>query len=153
MSDSPTLNADELKAWRGWVEASARINQAIEQELRAESGLSFDDYEVLVGLSESPGRRLRQHELARQVVHSPSRLSQRLDRMASRGLVYREPCDDDRRAVWAVLTDEGFAALEAAYSEHVLSVRRHFLDLLDSDTLEVFARALPKLARDSADRI
>jgi hypothetical protein len=44
--------------------------------------------------------------------------------------VRREVCATDRRGWLAVLTDKGFAALEAAAPDHVESVRRHLFDLL-----------------------
>jgi len=49
--------------------------------------------------------------------------------------VRREACPSDRRGQLAVLTDEGFAALEAAAPMHVESVRRHLFDLLSPEQL------------------
>ncbi len=47
----------------------------------------------------------------------------------------REACAEDRRGSLAVLTDEGFAALEAAAPMHVESVRRHLFDVLSPTQL------------------
>ena len=47
----------------------------------------------------------------------------------------REACEEDRRGSRAVLTDEGFSALEAAAPLHVESVRRHLFDLLSPTQL------------------
>ena len=124
------LDDDEMAFWRAYTVASGRLNAAIDADLRAESGLTLDDYEVLVHLSEAPERRVRMSELAEHVVQSRSRLTQRIDRMVERGLVARQQCPDDRRGTFAVLTDEGFATLEAAAPGHVESVRRHLLDHL-----------------------
>ena len=125
------LDDDEMAFWRAYTVAAGRLNAAIDADLRAESGLTLDDYEVLVHLSEAPDRRVRMSELAERVVQSRSRLTQRIDRMVTRGLVERQQCPDDRRGTFAVLTDEGMAALEAAAPGHVASVRRHLLDHLD----------------------
>ncbi len=65
--------------------------------------------------------------------------------MASRGLVSRDRCEEDGRVWWAVLTDEGFAALEAAAPGHVEEVRRRFIDRLSADDLDALAAILPKL--------
>jgi DNA-binding MarR family transcriptional regulator len=47
--------------------------------------------------------------------------------------VRRERCGEDRRGAFAVLTDEGFAALEGAAPMHVGSVRRHLFDQLSPE--------------------
>jgi DNA-binding MarR family transcriptional regulator len=44
--------------------------------------------------------------------------------------VRRQLCEEDGRGQLAVLTDEGFAALEAAAPVHVEGVRTHLFDLL-----------------------
>lgn len=145
------LDDQEMKAWRGWIESSRRIGNRIEADLRDDSGLTIDDYEVLVSLSEAPGRRLRMADLARQVINSPSRMSQRVDRMVESGLLCREKCEDDRRGWWAVMTDEGFERLRAAAPAHVESVRTHFIEHLSEDEIDVLAGLLPRLAKVESD--
>ena len=81
-------------------------------------------------LSETPGRRRRMSELADATQSSRSRLSHAVARLEELGWVRREACPSDRRGQEAVLTDEGFAALEQAAPMHVESVRDHLFDLL-----------------------
>ena len=51
--DAPRwLDERQMKAWRGWIEASTRIGRRIEGDLREDSDLTSDDYEVLVRLAE-----------------------------------------------------------------------------------------------------
>ena len=69
-------------------------------------------------------------ELADATQSSRSRLSHAVARLEELGWVRRQACAEDRRGSLAVLTDEGFAALEAAAPLHVESVRRHLFDLL-----------------------
>ena len=133
------LDDDEMAFWRAYTVAAVRVNVAIDADLRAESNLTLDDYEVLVHLSEAPDRRVRMSELAELVVQSKSRLTQRIDRMVTRGLVERQQCPDDRRGTFAALTDDGFAVLEAAAPGHVDSVRRHLLDHLDHGQVQAGA--------------
>jgi len=85
-------------------------------------------------------------DLAASIANSPSRLSQRIDRMAREGLVSRDRCDDDGRVSYAVLTDEGFARLRAAAPGHVDEVRRQFVDRLTDDEIAFLAEVLPRLA-------
>lgn len=145
-SEPRWLDEIQLRAWRGWIEATNRIGHRIDRDLRDDSNLTTDDYEVLVALSEAPGHRLRMTELADLVMNSPSRLSQRIDRMSDSGLVCRERCEDDRRGFYAVMTDEGRTRLETAAPGHVESVRAHFIDHLDDDEIDFLARLMPRLA-------
>ncbi len=45
----------------------------------------------------------------------------------------RQVCEDDGRGQLAVLTDEGFAALEEAAPVHVEGVRTHLFDQLSPE--------------------
>ncbi len=136
MADEPRwLNADERRIWLGWVFTSRLLWEEIERDLQRDSDFSFGHYEILVMLSETPGRARRMSELADATQSSRSRLSHAVARLEELGWVRRETCAEDRRGQLAVLTDEGFAALEAAAPMHVESVRRHFFDLLSPDQL------------------
>ncbi|PSL01574.1 MarR family transcriptional regulator [Haloactinopolyspora alba] len=107
------------------------------RELARDSGLSDADYTVLVVLSEAPGHRMRSIELTRRTMWSKSRLSHQLTRMEGRGLVRREEPADNARACDAVLTEDGLRRIETAAPAHVESVRRHFIDLLTDDELDM----------------
>jgi DNA-binding MarR family transcriptional regulator len=136
------LDDDEMAFWRAFLSASGRAMNAIGIDLRADSGLTLDDYEVLVRLSEAPDLRIRMSELADSVVQSRSQLTQRIDRMVDRGLVARVRCPEDRRGTFAVLTDAGVDMLAAAAPDHVASVRRHVIDHLDRRQLRAGTEAL-----------
>ena len=124
------LDADEQKAWRAWLYSAQLLLDRLDRELTHETGISHAYYEILVALSETPGRRLRMSELADRCLSSRSRLSHAVSRLEERGWVRREVCSEDGRGQLAVLTDEGFAALEAAAPVHVASVRAHLFDQL-----------------------
>jgi DNA-binding MarR family transcriptional regulator len=53
-----------------------------------------------------------------------------VSRLEERGWVRRQVCAEDGRGQLAVLTEEGFAALEGAAPVHVESVRTHLFDQL-----------------------
>lgn len=146
MSEPNWLSEREQQAWRGWIDASRRVLAASDRQLKTDSGLTADDYEVLVRLSESDDRRMRMSDLAASVINSPSRLSQRIDRLSNEGVVERERCADDARVWWVVLTDDGFERLRDAAAGHVEEVRRVFIDRLSPDEIEVLATVLPRLA-------
>jgi DNA-binding MarR family transcriptional regulator len=141
------LTDDEQRAWRTFIESSWALHTHLEDDLRAQTGLSMNDYHVLVVLSEAPERRLRMGELAGRLVFSPSRVTYQINSMVKRGLVRKQPCPEDGRGQEAVLTDEGMAALEAAAPQHLVTVRDRFIDRLDPDELEVIHRVFDKVRK------
>jgi DNA-binding MarR family transcriptional regulator len=85
-------------------------------------------------------------ELADLMLHSRSRLTQRVDRLVKRGFVQREKCDDDARGTWAVLTKNGHSALERAAPHHVEHVRQHMFAHLDAAHIPMLMTAFERLA-------
>jgi DNA-binding MarR family transcriptional regulator len=124
------LDADEQKAWRAWLYSAQLLLDRLDRELNRGAGISHAYYEILVVLSEAPDRMLRMSELADRSLSSRSRLSHAVSRLEERGWIRRQVFEEDARGQLAVLTDEGFAALEAAAPVHVESVRRHLFDQL-----------------------
>jgi DNA-binding MarR family transcriptional regulator len=129
------LDPQERRIWLGGVFTSRLLGEEIERDLQRDSGLSFGHYEIMVMLSETPTRARRMSELADATQSSRSRLSHAVARLEELGWVRRETCAEDRRGQLAVLTDTGYAALEAAAPMHVESVRRHFFDQLSPEQL------------------
>jgi DNA-binding MarR family transcriptional regulator len=124
------LDAEEQKAWRAWLYGTLLLQDTLDRELTRGTGISHAYYEILVQLSEAPGRMLRMSQLADRSLSSRSRLSHAVSRLEERGWVRRQLSEDDGRGQLAVLTDEGFAALEAAAPVHVEGVRTHLFDQL-----------------------
>jgi DNA-binding MarR family transcriptional regulator len=130
------LTADEQQAWRTFLTACQTLFSAIDAQLLHESGIPHGYYEILVRLSETPGRALRMTQLAEASTSSKSRLSHAVARLEERGWIRRTDCPTDRRGQIAQLTDEGFAALEAAAPGHVEQVRRSLIDQLTPEQIE-----------------
>src|SRR3954454_15071422 len=130
------LDDEEQKAWRAWLYSSMLLQDQLGRELTHETGISHAYYEILVQLSEAPGRALRMSQLADRSLSSRSRLSHAVSRLEERGWVRRQVCESDGRGQLAVLTDDGFAALEAAAPVHVTGVRTHLFDQLSPQQVE-----------------
>ena len=133
MSDTRWLSDDEQQAWRSFLVATNLLYDQLDRELQRDAGFPHGYYEILVRLSEAPDRRLRMSQLAERSQSSRSRISHAVARLEETGWVRRESCPTDRRGSFAVLTDEGFAALEAAAPGHVEGVRRHVFDTLTDE--------------------
>src|SRR6516165_523589 len=134
--DSRWLTADEQLAWRTFLTACQTLFSAIDAQLLRDSDIPHGYYEILVRLSETPGRALRMTQLAEASTSSKSRLSHAVARLEERGWIRRTDCPTDRRGQIAQLTDEGFAALAAAAPGHVDQVRRSLIDRLTPEQVE-----------------
>jgi DNA-binding MarR family transcriptional regulator len=144
-ADVRWLDADEQAVWRAFLDVSRLLFEQLGRQLSDDSGMSLAEYEILVQLSEAPGRRLRMSELADRVVSSRSRITHTVGRMEDRALVHREACADDGRGVLCVLTDAGFAQLEAAAPGHVEMVRTVLFEPLDPADVAGLGVALAKV--------
>lgn len=133
-----------MAAWRAFVAASHLLERRIEEQLKAAAGLTHPQYEILVVLSESPGRQMRMTELARGVVVSKSALTYQITQLEKAGLVERTTCPSDERGVLAVLTDAGARCLERVAPGHVEVVREHLIDQLSREELHAVTRAMRK---------
>jgi DNA-binding MarR family transcriptional regulator len=140
------LSPREQVAWRTYLDSTRMLLHILESQLQTEAGMPLTYYEILVNLSEAPDRTMRMGALAAMVRSSTSRLSHAISRLEECGWVRREPHRTDRRATFAVLTDEGVAALAAAAPSHVNAVREHFLRRLTDEQLDQLAEISRALA-------
>ena len=143
-----------LAAWRALLNAHAAAVGAIERDLAADGNIPLIWYDVLVALSEAPDERLRLHELADRVVLSRSGLTRLVDRLEQAGLLRREACPSDRRGAFAVLTDEGRAALRRTWPAYARGIEARFARHLSEGEAAAVATALDRVAatREAARR-
>jgi DNA-binding MarR family transcriptional regulator len=139
-SPTPTsprwLDPEERRVWLAWAFSTRLLWEELERDLQRDAEMGFGYYDILVMLSEAPDRTRRMSELADATQSSRSRLSHAVTKLERLGWVERASCPTDRRGANAVLTDAGFAALEAAAPQHVESVRNHLFDQLSPDQLQ-----------------
>lgn len=135
MAETRWLSEDEQCTWRAFLTAMRLLTDQLDRELQHDANIPHTYYEILVALSEAPGRRLRMNQLAEVCQSSRSRLSHAVNRLEEAGWVRREACPTDKRGALAVMTEEGFAAIEAAAPGHVEGVRRHVFDVLTPEQI------------------
>jgi DNA-binding MarR family transcriptional regulator len=142
------LDANELRAWRGLLQAHASLVKRLDAELEAQHGLPLTSYEVLVRLNEADGCRMRMHDIASSVWLSRSGLTRLIDRLERDGFVTRKSCPHDARGAFAVLTDAGREKLAEAEQTQMAGVRRLFLTHFSEEELaqlsEMWERVLPQ---------
>lgn len=130
--------AGHVAAWRALLTAHADLTERIDAALRAAGVIPLRWYDALLCLYEAPGRRLRLAELARAALLSRSGLTRLVDRLEDAGLLAREPCEDDARGSYAVLTPAGLQALRRCwrvYGPQIEALVGRRLSLAEARTL------------------
>ena len=135
------LTRRELAAWRGFLRLHAALVRELDRELEEVHGLPLTHYEVLLHLQYAPGHRMRMSDLASSVLLSQSGVTRLVDRLEEAGHVVRQPCAEDRRVLYAQLTDSGKARLAEARPTHLAGVRERFLSHFDASELDELAAA------------
>jgi DNA-binding MarR family transcriptional regulator len=141
------FTSEEFAAWRGLLRIRETVTRALDKRLRAEHGLSLDDYGILITLVDRPGLQLRMSHLGELRMLSPSGMTRAVMRLEQRRFIRRKQDPSDGRAFFATLTPAGTKALRRAQRAHHATVRELYLDRLDERELEqlawLFEKAVP----------
>ena len=145
MRHRPLLKATERELWRSFVRVNAALMRRLDDELRAETGLSLSAVEVLWVLASAPGNRVRMTDLAEHLVFTRSGVTRLVDRLERDALVVRSEVDEDARGRFTILTPRGFELFEAAAKLHVDSLRVLFFAQLGEPAMRDLASILRRL--------
>jgi DNA-binding MarR family transcriptional regulator len=141
-----------LAGWRQLLTAHSLLLRRLDDELRAEGGLSLYEYSALLQLAEAPGRRQRMSELADGILLTRSGVTRLVDRLESDGLVERIECTSDGRGAQAVLTEEGLTKLRAASKVHLRGIEAYYFDRVSPQDQEVIGRTMKAVSDGVRDR-
>lgn len=114
------------------VEAYGRMRKVLAEELEDSEGISLSWFEVLLRISRSGGQ-MKMADIANQIVITTGGITKMIDKMVDQGLISRNPCNDDRRVVWACITDKGKKVFDKALISHNKSLKRHLSGLSDTE--------------------
>ena len=120
----------------------------------AAHGLESWEFDVLSALRRAgPPFQLTPGALLRATLVTSGTMTNRIDRLASAGLVYREPDPSDRRGVLVTLSERGRSVVDAALTD-LLDREQALLAALSDDQRPVLADLLRTLLVpfDAADR-
>jgi len=124
------LDEKEERAWRSFQVMQSRLTALLARDLSSHSGLSYQDYVVLVALTDQSEGQMRLFQLGNLLGWEKSRISHQVSRMAERGLVEKRKCGSDRRGSFVAVTPAGRTEIGAAAPSHLEAVRRLFIDRL-----------------------
>jgi DNA-binding MarR family transcriptional regulator len=148
--EAPELDRSPM----GVVGRISRLAQLLQDELEpvfAAHGVNGGEFDVLAALRRV-GRpyRLTPTELSTALIITSGGMTKRLNALAGRGLIRREPDPTDRRSSAVSLTPEGKRLVEAILPEHVANEERLLSELSTEQRVEL-ARLLETLAISLGD--
>jgi|SRR5690554_2584515 len=130
------LDDREQQAWRAYLVATGRLQEVLDRDLQAKSGMPHTYYMILAMLSEAPEQGIRMSELAEVLKSSVSRLSHAVRRLEQAGWIRRDADPVDGRVTYACLTEEGLRVLKDAAPGHVTTVVDNVFDRLSDEQVE-----------------
>ncbi|MBT2225902.1 MarR family winged helix-turn-helix transcriptional regulator [Nonomuraea sp. NEAU-A123] len=128
------LDPAQLGAYFVLMEAVSLLQHQVEQQLRAEGGITYVQFQLLARLAHGHGP-LTMTELADGVVYSRSGLTYQAGLLEKAGLITRGPNPDDERATLVTITGNGRALVDRVLPGHVQVTRRLLFDPLANDDL------------------
>jgi MarR family 2-MHQ and catechol resistance regulon transcriptional repressor len=143
----PRQPDDALKLWVVLARAYNAVNRLTRADI-ARYGLTEGEFAVLEALFHKGP--LLQGDVQRRVLVSSGGITYLVDRLVERGLVERRPCAQDRRAIYAALTDEGRQLLERIFPTHAGAIERAVSGLDETERRTAIA-LLRKLGRAAAE--
>jgi DNA-binding MarR family transcriptional regulator len=136
---------EQVSTWINLHQTVRIIQGRLEERLRAETDLSWPEFELLMRLQVASGHPLQMSEIAAQLVGSPSGTTRIADRLEKDGLIVRETPRENRRIVRVLLTDKGKKLLADADEMFRSTLQATFGDHLSENEVAELRRALRKL--------
>ena len=134
-----------LDAWRALLNAHTSVVAHAEVALATAGLPPLGWYDVLWAIRRAPARRIRMAELASSLTISRGGLTKLADRLENAGLIRREPADDDRRGLYAVLTAEGNTLLRRMWPVYARALRETIVMAISDQEAAQIAAALERL--------
>lgn len=127
------------------LETNARLSRSFALRLEESCDMPLAWFEVLLQLRREPEGRLKMNQVADAIVHSTGGTTRLIDRLEEAGLVERQLCPSDRRAIHVAITEQGNLRLDDALRVHVDYLDEHVSSRLSCDERAELASLLRKL--------
>src|SRR5258707_285625 len=112
MSSQVLIDQASVAVFSRLLRAHSTLSRELSARLITDHGLTINDYEALLHLSQAERQSMKRVELAERLTLTPSGVTRLLDGLERDGWVKKGTCESDARITYAVLTDEGRERLE-----------------------------------------
>ncbi|PRX98667.1 MarR family winged helix-turn-helix transcriptional regulator [Allonocardiopsis opalescens] len=152
MAARDALDDDEVVTWWGLViEGYLATQERLLGEIAERFDLAPAPFDILLRLVRSPEQRMPMSRLAREAALTSGGFTKVADRMVKAGLIRREPCETDRRVVYAALTEHGRQVADEVRAATADIVRRTVLEPLGTAEAAALAAAMRTLRAANGD--
>lgn len=119
---SAGLEPVQMRTYFALTEAASMLQYAVGEQLQAEGGISYVQFEVLAKLVDADGP-LTMTELADGMVYSRSGLTHQAGLLENAGLISRRASAKDKRATVVEISDAGRSLIAHVLPGHIRVVR------------------------------
>jgi DNA-binding MarR family transcriptional regulator len=124
----PGFSELERRCWQQFLESSTLLLDMLDRRLKDAHDITLVDFLVLDALAKSPQGSARMRDLVHAAVLRPSRLTEQINRLELRRLVYRTPSARDGRGVVTTITRDGLAVIRPAARTYTREIRIRYFD-------------------------
>ena len=149
LPDDPAIPPETQSALKLWVVLS-RAHASISSHAvahAADHGLSLTEFAILEALYHRG--RMVLGEIQRRILVSSGGITFLVDRLAEKGLVVRQECQEDRRAKFVALTREGTRLIRDLFPSHARTLAKAMRGLSEAEQ-EAAAQLLRTLGLTAA---
>lgn len=136
--------ATAVAAWEALFRAQVTVMRALNADFPG-GEISFNEYDVCFNLSTQPGRRCRMRDLTGHLLLTQPSVSRLVERLASRGIVEKQPDPSDARGVIVALTPHGFDVYRSVAVQHAQTIAEQVGAGLDDDELRTLTELCTKI--------
>lgn len=142
------LSEQELQTWLTLIRTTGWLNQTLARVMRDHNDHRMTEYDVLVHLlhAPDPAHGLRMNDLTERVIISKSGMTRVVDRLVEQEYVERRTYEDNRREVYAVLTDRGRDLAQHLMEEHQARLQTLVMQHIHADEHAVLQRVFRRIA-------
>lgn len=123
-----------LKSFVVFMRASQSIQDRIKRDI-LNYGLNPSEFAVLEVLYHKGKQTIQQ--IGQKVLLASGSMTYVLDKLEQKGLVKREDCPNDRRATYAVITNQGISFMEDIFPQHQEVIEQIFGVLTEQENKEM----------------
>ncbi|MEU2392794.1 MarR family transcriptional regulator [Streptomyces sp. NPDC007369] len=134
--------ASDHAMWEAVLGLHAFVERQLAHTLQRRHGVGLSEYRALEVLTQAEAGECRMQELADRIGLGQSSVTRLVGRLGGAGYVYKDNCADDKRGVFAVITDEGRKRYQDARTTYA-DVLSSALNTASAD--DRFARAVQAL--------
>ncbi|MEU5331134.1 MarR family winged helix-turn-helix transcriptional regulator [Streptomyces parvus] len=134
--------ASDQAMWDSVLGLHTFVERQLAHALQRRFGVGLSEYRALEVLTRAEKGEHRMQELADRIGLGQSSVTRLVGRLENAGYAYKDTCDDDKRGVYAVITDAGRKHYQDAWSTYA-DVLGSALDAASDD--DQLARAVQAL--------